>query len=318
MKKFLLSMMLVVGAMGLVAAEAQAARLGGGKTSIGRQSSNVSKQAPMQQSQAGKQGQQAAPAAAPAPAPAAPPPAPVKQPSRWGGILGGALLGLGLGALLSHMGIGGAAASLISTILMVALLGGVVYFIFRMMRKKPEQEHDRSAYAGGYGGSTSYESSRTPEIGSGLSQPSQPTAFQAEQPVSSGAAANVPWGVPADFDVPSFLRSAKAYFIRLQTAWDRADINDLREFTTPEMFAELRLQIQERGGVQNATDVVALDANLLGIETVGDEYLASVKFNGQIKETAHGPAEAFTEVWNLLRPISGKSGWVLAGIQQIN
>lgn len=317
MKKFLLSMMLIASTMTMVVAEAEAARLGGGRSSFGRQSQGVSRQAPMQRSQtppAGQQAQQQQQKATPAPAPAAP----QKQPSRWGGILGGALLGLGLGALLSHMGIGGAAASLISTILMVALLGGIVYFIFRMMRRKPEQQHDRSAYAGGYGGPAGYESTRTPEIGSGLPQ-SQPAAFQAEQQASGADTTSyVPWGVPADFDVQAFLRSAKTYFIRLQAAWDRADVNDLREFTTPEMFAELRLQIQERGNAQNVTDVVALDAELLGIETIGEDYMASVKFSGQIKETAHGPAESFTEVWNLMRPISGKSGWVLAGIQQIN
>jgi predicted lipid-binding transport protein (Tim44 family) len=312
MKKFLLSMMVVIGAMSMVVAEAEAARLGGGRSSVGRQSSTVSRQASTPPSQAGKQGQQAAPAAAPAPTPAATPP---RQPSRWGGILGGALLGLGLGALLSHMGLGGAAASLISTILMVAILGGIVMLIFRLMKKKPEQPQDRSAYAGGYNPPSA--SSRTPEIGSGLTPQNPPAAFQADHAPASAAPA-VPWGVPADFDVPAFLRSAKAYFIRLQAAWDRGDINDLREFTTSEMFAELRLQLQERGSSPNVTDVVALDADLMGIETVGEEYLASVKFTGQIKESAHAPAEAFNEVWNLSRPISGKSGWLLAGIQQIN
>jgi predicted lipid-binding transport protein (Tim44 family) len=54
--------------------------------------------------------------------------------------------------------------------------------------------------------------------------------------------------VPAGFDTEAFLRHAKASFIRMQAAWDRSDVNDLREFTTPEVFAELQLQIQERGG----------------------------------------------------------------------
>jgi len=308
MKKFILSLMIVLGTMSMILAEAEAARLGGGRSSFGRQSQSVTRQAPMQQSQTVKPGQQAAPAAAPAPAPATP----QRQPSRWGGMLGGALLGLGLGALLSQMGIGGALASGISTILLIALLGFAAVFIFRMFRRKTGHDEPRSAFAGGYG------STGTPEIGSGLGQQNQPAAFQAEHPPVSGsnAATAVPWGVPADFDVPAFLRSAKTYFIRLQAAWDKADIDDIREFTSPEMFAELRLQIQERGATPNVTDVVALDAELLGIETIGDEYLASVRFSGQIKEGAHIPAEAFVEVWNLARPTSGKSGWVLAGIQQ--
>jgi predicted lipid-binding transport protein (Tim44 family) len=147
-------------------------------------------------------------------------------------------------------------------------------------------------------------------------------AFQAEPGVSgsgaSGAVNNQPWGVPADFDVPSFLRNAKTYFIRLQAAWDRGDINDIREFTTPEMFAELKLQLQERGPSKSHTDVVSLDADLLGVEVVDGHYLASVRFSGMIKEDENAPAEPFTEVWNLTKPVSGEGGWVLAGIQQLS
>jgi predicted lipid-binding transport protein (Tim44 family) len=113
------------------------------------------------------------------------------------------------------------------------------------------------------------------------------------------------------------VRNAKIYFIRLQAAWDKADINDIREFTTPEMFAELRMQIQERGASPNNTDTVTLNAELMGIETHENDYLASVKFSGMIKEADNAPAEPFTEVWNLSKPTSGQGGWVLAGIQQL-
>jgi len=139
----------------------------------------------------------------------------------------------------------------------------------------------------------------------------------------SGAAAaatqpGAPWGVPADFDTQAFLRHAKTYFIRLQAAWDKADTNDIREFTTPEMFAELRMQIQERGASSNHTDVVTLDAQLLGIENSGADHLASVKFSGMIREMENAPAEPFAEVWNLTKPASGQGGWTLAGIQQLS
>ena len=46
----------------------------------------------------------------------APQPMPQRRPSMWKGVLGGALLGLGLGALFSHFGIGGAMASALSSI----------------------------------------------------------------------------------------------------------------------------------------------------------------------------------------------------------
>lgn len=153
----------------------------------------------------------------------------------------------------------------------------------------------------------------TPEIGSGLSR-----QFPGSTGMENGSQNNDTWGIPADFDVPAFLRAAKSYFIRMQAAWDKADINDIHEFTTPEMFAEIRLQLQERGAAPNVTDVVSLDAELLGIETLGDEYMASVKFSGKIREKEGAEPESFEEVWNLTRPVSRKNGWVLAGIQQLS
>ncbi|WP_256080782.1 Tim44 domain-containing protein [Massilia sp. YIM B04103] len=328
MKKILIGATLAISAMSMMA-ELAARPMGGGR-SVGRQSQNVSKM-PAQSAQAPAAQRQAtqAPAATP---PAAPP---VKPPSPWKGILGGALLGLGLGALLSHFGLGGALASAISSILMIALIGGVIFFIVRMIRNKSAGPRPAPAAfggnGGGFGGNSGGNSggnvggfgapqggSSTPEIGSRL----QPSAFQPAQPAFEPAAAPAPvphqqWGVPADFDQPAFLRHAKSNFIRLQAAWDKSDVNDIREFTTPEVFAELKMQIQERGGKADFTDVVTIDAELLGIENNGTDYLASVKFTGQIKPAPDALAEPFNEVWNLVKPVSGSGGWLLGGIQQL-
>ncbi|WP_426191890.1 Tim44 domain-containing protein [Massilia sp. DWR3-1-1] len=308
MKKFLASMMIAVTMTSMVA-EVVAKPMGGGR-SIGRQSQSVTRQqaapaAPVQR-------QQAAPAPAAAPAAAVPKPA-----SRWKGMLGGALLGLGLGAMLSHFGLGGAIASAISSILMIALLAGAVFFIYRMFSRK-------NAAAPAAGGFKPFDSplpaGGTPEIGSGLNQPyvpAQPAAFEA--PASGGAyAPAAQFGVPADFDSAAFLRHAKSSFIRMQAAWDKADTNDLREFTTPEIFAELKMQIQERGASADFTDVVTIDGELLGIETIGNEYLASVKFTGMIKAAPTAAPEPFAEVWNMSKNVAGNGGWVLAGIQQLS
>jgi len=233
----------------------------------------------------------------------------------WKGILGGALLGLGLGALFSHLGIGGAMASFLSGLIMFALLALAVLFIVRMFRRKDTPANpsfqgfnQQPVPAGG-----------TPAIGSGLGQPQ---SFQAQQPVgnvSLNKAAPAPqaWGVPADFDTEAFLRHAKASFIRMQAAWDKGDVNDLREFTTPEVFAELSMQIQERGPNADYTEVVEIGAQLLGIDTTPTDYLASVQFSGQIRTAPNAPTEALNEVWNMSKPLSGNGGWVLAGIQQI-
>ncbi|HJV83505.1 Tim44 domain-containing protein [Noviherbaspirillum sp.] len=301
MKKFLIALVVILGAMAVVASDAEARRLGGGG-SFGRQAPSYSRQAPSQSPGQFSNSNQAKPSSpASAPQNGIPP----RPASPWRNMLGGALLGLGLGALLSHFGLGGVMASMIGTILMFALIAVGVVFVMRLFRNK--SGHDvQPAYAGGYSGP------RTPEIGSRLEPQIQPAAFQAE-PVSSNVSS-----LPSDFDAPAFLRHAKTYFIRLQAAWDKADINDIREFTTPEMFAELRLQLQERGASPNHTDVVSLEAELLGMERTGDEYMASVKFSGMIKEADNAPAEPFAEIWNLTKPVSGQGGWVMAGIQQLS
>lgn len=307
MKKFLLVLMLAFGAASMVVSEAEAKRMGGGG-SFGRQSQGLSRQTPAQpaQNQMTNPAQQK-----PAAAPGAQTPKPA---SPWRNILGGALLGLGLGALLSHLGIGGALASIISSILMIALLALAAMFIYRMFRRKNPDTHARQAYAGGY----SNQGSSTPEIGSRIEPQARPFAFQSDALASGSSATGNALDLPADFDVPGFLRNAKTYFIRLQAAWDRADVNDIREFTTPEVFSELRLQLQERGASPNHTDVVSLEAELLRLETVGNDYIASVRFSGMIKEAEHASAEAFTEAWNLSKPVSGQGGWLLAGIQQLS
>lgn len=114
------------------------------------------------------------------------------------------------------------------------------------------------------------------------------------------------------------LRDAKASFIRMQAAWDRADTADLSKFTTPQVFAELKAQVDQRGASNDVTEVVSIDAVLLSSETVEGQFLASVKFTGMIKPSAAAPAEPFAEVWNMTRPANGSTGWMLAGIQQLS
>ena len=291
MKKLWMALMIAILGVSLGIGNAEAKRLGSGG-SMGKSSPSYSRQAPMQQS-----GQQAAPAPRPA-QPAAPAPS-----SPWKGILGGALLGLGLGALLSHFGMGAEFASMLGSVLMIALIAIAGLFIFRMLTRKSAPAQPMPAYAG------PMERSITPEIGSNLGQTSSDPAPLNWQ---SGHAASVPEG----FDAAAFLRHAKTNFIRMQAAWDKADVNDIREFTTPEMFAELKMQLTERGASSNHTDVVSLDAELLGIETTSDEYIASIRFSGMVREAENVPAEAFSEIWVLAKPVSGSGGWLLAGLQQ--
>ena len=129
----------------------------------------------------------------------------------------------------------------------------------------------------------------------------------------SAAPGGVSWGIPADFDSAGFLTAAKANYTKLQQAWDSGDLAELSEFTSNDMFIELTHELRARGG-QSKTEVVTLDAELLGIESTADEHIASVKFDGTLK--VDGEAERVSEVWNLAKPVRG-GGWVLAGIQQL-
>jgi predicted lipid-binding transport protein (Tim44 family) len=315
MKKFLASMLIAVTAFASVA-EAFARPIGGGR-SFGRQSQSVRQ---MRTPAPAPTPQYQQPSYQPRPAPMAPAPMAPRRPSMWKGVLGGALLGLGLGALFSHMGIGGAAASALSSILMLVLLALAVMFIVRMFRRKSAP------------GNTSFSgfnqapmpATAAPEIGSGLNSGYQPGAYTGNQPgygsttlLDKAAPAHQKWGVPPGFDEEAFLRHAKSSFIRMQAAWDRSDLVDLREFTSPEVYGELSMQIQERGGQPDYTEVVNIDAQLLGIETTANDYLASVQFNGMIRNAPGAAPEPYLEVWNLSKSLNGNGGWVLAGIQQI-
>jgi predicted lipid-binding transport protein (Tim44 family) len=310
MKKFLVAMMLTVSALSLIG-DAIARPMGGGR-SFGRQSSSVSQM----RAPAPAPSQQSVRPAAPAGSPYAAPAAPVKQPSRFGGMLGGALggalLGFGLGSLFSHGGMGGGGG-----ILPLILLALAAFFVYRWFRNRNTSTASTVPYQG-YS-NQSYAGNATPEIGSGINQGTQ----QGYQPATFEPAPatleipHTPWGVPAGFDNDSFLRSAKSSFIRMQAAWDKGDVADLSQFTSPEVFAELKMQIQERGAQKDFTDVVSIDAQLLGIETSNTEYLASVQFNGMIKPAPDALPEPFAEVWNMTKPVNGSSGWVLAGIQQM-
>lgn len=285
----LLGIALVVFASMAWVVDAEARRLGGGKT-FGRQSNVTQREA-------------TAPAAAPTQA-ARPAAAAGATGSRWMGPIAGLAAGLGLVALASWLGFGEELASF----MLIALLVVAAVVAFRLIAARRQAGGPQPAFQGaGAGQDNSVRYSPMNDLRGG--SPSAAPAAGAAVP------AGIP-GVPAGFDVEGFLRTAKVQFVRLQAANDAGDLNDLREFTSPEMFAELKLDIDERGASPNRTDVVTLDAELLGIETTATDYLANVRFTGMIREEEGGEAKPFDEAWVLAKPVSG-GGWVLAGIRQL-
>jgi predicted lipid-binding transport protein (Tim44 family) len=308
----LLAMVGVLMAGTLASLDAEARRMGGGR-SIGRQSNSMQQSQtpppsqPAQNSQAAQQRAQPAPAATPSPA-AAP------NRNRWLGPIAGLAAGLGIAALLSHFGLGEAFAGMLSNVIVIALIAMVAIWLIRRFTGR-KRDTAQPAYAGtapslnrnsaDYIQEPRYSA---PPTGSYLEPQGNPLTTP-----SVGAAPSV----PAGFDSEAFLRNAKVYFVRLQAAWDVGNVEDIREFTTPEMFAEVRVDLASRGTQPNQTDVVQLNAELLGVEERANEYLASVRFSGLIREEPGAAAEPFIEVWNLSKANRPGEGWLLAGIQQV-
>jgi predicted lipid-binding transport protein (Tim44 family) len=327
----------------LAAPDAEARRLGG-KRSFGQQSGNVyNREAPARQQdapparQADSAGQKASDATPPAtPAGAA------ARGNRWLGPVAGLAAGLGLAALFSHMGFGAGLASLLGNVLLIGLLAVGAMLLWRMIkgggrlayagtgaaRQPVTVQHPTSA--GGAAGTWREPPVRdaASTVGAVPAQAPAPPAAPMSGPVSvtgeplaplpgePSSASRATWTIPADFDVPGFVRQARVEFVRLQAAWDAGDLEDIRSFTTPQMFAEIRMDLADRGAARNVTEVVEVQAELLGIEMRARDALASVRFHGQVREGEGAPAEPFDEVWNLVKPLSGRSGWLLAGIQQ--
>jgi len=298
-KAVLLSITLVFASVGHV----EAARLGGGK-SIGKApSAPIQKQATPAQ----KPVQQAQPAA-PAAAPAAPAPAPSRF-GGMGGILGGLAAGLGIGYLLSHFGLGEAASSFITGLLIAMLAGFVILFVMRkLLPAMSGAGRNTNIPMTGMQRTTQDQSPRlepafNPAASAFGGISAEPERFQST--------------LPPGFDEFTFLENAKQYFIGLQKAWDQGDLASLREFTTPEMFATIQQDLAGRVDGSNQTDVISIQARLLGIETNNAHYYCSVQFSGMIREQLGAPASDFSEIWNLSKPVEGPGGWVLAGISQL-
>lgn len=276
-----------------------AKRLGSGNN-VGRSSS-----APVQKQAQPPVQQKAAPQAQQASAPQAAAPAAAKR-SGLGGMLGGLAAGLGIAYLLSHFGLGEAASSFLTGLLLAVVVGLALLFILRrFMPASVKNAPNPAAVPTGMQRSALQEPSFNPNVNQHFG--SQSLALE-ERPA---------YQLPEGFDQIAFLANAKHYFTRLQKAWDSGDLEALREFTTPEMFASLQRDLHGRAEGANQTDVVTLNAELIGVETDANTYLCSVQFSGMIREQAEAPAEPFTEVWNLSKPVNGPGGWVLAGIQQI-
>lgn len=275
MKRLLISLFALFLSFGFVMHDAEAKRMGGGK-SFGMQRSAPAKQnaspTPQRQQQAG------APTSAP-------------KKNSWMGPIAGLAAGLGLAALFSHLGMGEEMANF----LMLALLAMAAFMLFRWFMRRNAPATPAMQYAG------------APAQARNAAFESQPAAPGGGAPASA---------FPPGFDADSFAREAKINFIRLQAAYDAGNLDDLRTFTAPEIFAELSMQIAERGDATQATDVMSINADVLEAVDEDTHHIVSVRFTGLVREAADQSPVPLDEIWHLTKPTHGQGGWLIAGIQQ--
>ena len=279
MKRILISLFALFISFGFVMQEAEAKRMGGSK-SFGMQRSAPAKQdaAPTPQRQQ--------PAATPTTAP---------KKNSWMGPIAGLAAGLGLAALFSHLGMGEEMANF----LMLALLAMAAFMLIRYFMRRNAPAAPAMQYAG----------MPRNEMNSGA-----PAAFDAG-PAAMGGSAHAA-AFPPGFDADAFAREAKLNYIRLQAAFDAGNLDDLRAFTSPEVFAEVRMQLDERNDASQTTDVMSLNAEVLEAVDAENHHIVSVRFTGLVREAADQSPVSLDEIWHLSKPVSGQGGWLIAGIQQ--
>lgn len=314
MKRFLKSLVVGGMALALLVPVAEAKRMGGGGNVGKQRSSSAMNEAPRSTPNAPAGNSQnaassAAPASAAATGGAAAAAAKPSFMSRWGGLIAG----VGMGALLGSMlggGLGGLGSAL-GGILNVLLIVGAIWLVWRLIKSR------RNPAPAGAGFGPQFATAGAGGAPTFRHEAQMPARAAAPSYVGGGGAeAGIP--VPPGFEVEPFIRQSQSAFLRMQAANDAGDLADIRETTTPEVFAELAMQIRERNGASQRTEIVTIDARLLEVVEEGDHLVASLRYSGLVREAPEAPAEPFDEVWHLRRNRQpANAPWLVAGIQQM-
>jgi predicted lipid-binding transport protein (Tim44 family) len=281
MKAFWMALVALALTVGLYPDDAEARRLGGARN-IGAQRDIAAPQKPSQLAASSQQAQ--------------PPQAARAGMGRWLAPLAGLAAGLGLAGLFGEQ---------MGTLIVAVLIAFAVVLVFRLiargMAPRAESREQAMQYAG-----LGRETVAAPP-------PSQLPSVSAVPGVGQSVQR-----IPRGFDVDGFLRQARKSFIALQTANDRGDLEAIRNLVTEEMFDALERDVTAQGPAGGQTDVVKLNADLLEVVTENGMHWASIRFSGMLREVRDGAPTPFDEVWNLRKPEKGRTGWLLAGIQQVS
>lgn len=217
-----------------------------------------------------------------------------KKSGLMGGLLGGLLAG-GLFAWL--LGSGAFEGFQMMDFLMIAGLAFAAIMVFRALRKS-KAPTPRAAYSG-------------------------PQQFEAPQqaPIASTAASgfaasDVPFNLPQGFDMHAFLQGSREHYRTLQQAWNQNDLEKIREYVTPELFAELSQERAKLTGDQH-TEVMFVDAELVRADHTSYQAQVSVKFSGRYRDTQETLEQDIREIWHLERDLTRSNApWLIVGLEE--
>jgi predicted lipid-binding transport protein (Tim44 family) len=187
----------------------------------------------------------------------------------------------------------------------ILILGGGLFLLLRFLRARREP-------AGSAASAGSGSAFREREASQGWGSANADVAAGLDAP---GAAAAP---IPPGFDTEDFLKGAKAIYTRLQASWDKRDLEDIREFTSPEVFAEIRRQAEE-DPAPGRTEILLVNTRLLEVRSIDGRLVASVLYDVMMREGEEDRvAKQVREIWHFSREAgAADSFWVLEGIQQV-
>ena len=224
------------------------------------------------------------------------------------GMLGGLMGGLLAGGLIAAL-FGGAFEGIqLMDILLIAL---VAFLIFKFMRR------GRASHAPAYAGSAppfQHHQQNEPMARVNTNQSSAPSMGSGSTGFASGSD-EVPFKLPAGFDLTAFLQGAREHYRTLQEAWNKNDLAMIQEYVTPELYNDLREERATLEGDQH-TEVLFVDAELVRADQMFGKSEVSVKFTGRYRDTVEGVEEPITDIWHLQRDLSqADAPWYIVGIE---
>ncbi len=216
-----------------------------------------------------------------------------------GGMLGGLLAGTFIGSMLS--GTPGAGGGIMD----ILILGLLVYFgvrIFRSFTQRGNSQANSQANSQNY--RQEYSQNSQANAWDNLRSSNEDYYEDNMQPQVNG------------IDRAEFIEGAKSAYIRMQESWDKRDLDDIKLFTSPTVYSEIKAQAEENPE-QSSTQILSLSADIHKVEKDGEADSVSVYFTAFMREEKEqAMAQNITELWHFYRE-NEQAHWKIDGIQQV-